>query len=178
MLGQLIERTFQQDLCFAACSFLSPRAFRWLSLLAPTQAANQPSPPPPDFPLRVPIFCQTRLPANKTWKPVIEEKEVGLPPSSQQKTALLYLLSMAPGHLSRARSRCLQAPTPVPDQRVCRQAFVVMPVTLYMHGAGSRACSALRCLTIPLASCRRVCLNVPAGPRFSAQLESWFSRCG
>lgn len=152
------------------------RAFRWLSLLAPTQAANQPPLPPPDFPLRVRIFCQTWLPANKARKPVIEEKEVGLPPSSQQKTALLYLLSMAPGHLSRACSRCLQAPTPVPDQRVCRQAFVVTPVTLYTRGAKSRACPALWVPHNPL-SCRRVCLNVPAGARFSAQLESRFSRC-
>lgn len=50
-----------------------------------SNTGSQPTPlPPPDFPLRVRIFCQTRLPANKTWKPVIEKKEVGLPPSRKQ----------------------------------------------------------------------------------------------
>lgn len=81
----------------------------------------QPTPlPPPDFPLRVQIFCQTRLPANKTRKPVIEEIEAGLPPSLQQKQPYCICspwlratfpgpFTLPPGTYSCAWSKSLQA---------------------------------------------------------------------
>lgn len=153
-------------------AFLSHCVSQWLPSLAPTHAI------PLYFILRESIFCQTQVPANKMWMPVINE--IAQRSGSSElaaETVLLYLLSMAPGHLSWAPSHCLQASTPVPDQRVCRQAFVVTPVYYTCTWQHLCACYALRCFKIPLGFRPHACLNMPEGGSFFAQLESWFSCC-
>lgn len=157
--------------CFPAYLSLS-LCFPVASLLSPNTCY------PPVFLLRESIFCQTQVPANKMWMPVINGRAQRSGSSKlAAETVLLYLLSMAPGHLSWALSHCLQTSTPVPDQRVCRQAFVVTPVYYTCTWLHLCACYALRCFKIPLGFRPHACLNMPAGGSFFAQLESWFSCC-
>lgn len=90
------------------------------------------------------ICFQTQGPINNLWMlGIIAQRSI-----FQRLQHVLYLFWMAPGHLSRPCSYCLQASFPGPDQRVCRQTFVASPVYCTCTIAAQRLLC-LRCSRIP-----------------------------